>query len=174
MCKIQEESVLFGKFTNLEKENLANIRSEVGLISRIKATLDDLNIMSVLFDDQRKMVKIMDNIVKSISTYDNENRRAETQDSACSSREEQSKMYAKKRLSSFSDARTDTDVTVYARQRANGIWGTRNDPDNFSLPLALVNASIDEINTMIKRAERTSESVSDNFFLLSGIYLWSC
>jgi hypothetical protein len=174
MCKIQEESVLFGKFTNLEKEDLANIRSEVGLISRIKAILDDLNIMSVLFDDQRKMVKIMDNIVKSISTYDNGNRSPETQNSACSSREEQSKMYAKKRLSSFSDARTDTDVIAYASQRANGIWGTRNEPDNFSLPLALVNASIDEINTMIKRAERTSESVSDNFFLLSGIYQWPC
>jgi hypothetical protein len=171
MCKIQEESVLFGKFTNLEKENLANIHSEVGLISRIKATLDDLNIMAVLFDDQRKMIKIMDNIVKSISTYDNGNRSLETQDSGCSSRGERSKMYAKKRLSSVSDARADPDVIAYASQRANVIWGTRNDPDDFSLPLALVNASIDEISTMIERAERTNESVSDTFFLLSDMYL---
>jgi hypothetical protein len=39
------------------------------------------------------------------------------------------------------------------------IWGARNDPDDFSLPLAMVKASIDEINGMLERAERVNQSV---------------
>ncbi|KAL5366236.1 hypothetical protein BJX96DRAFT_180549 [Aspergillus floccosus] len=45
-------------------------------------------------------------------------------------------------------------------QRATAIWGARNDPDDFSLPLAMVNAIIDEMATMVHRAEGASQSLN--------------
>ncbi len=46
------------------------------------------------------------------------------------------------------------------------IWMSRNDPDNFSLPLAKVNAGIDEIASMIDRAEKANQAVSCSQFAL--------
>ncbi|KAJ5174671.1 uncharacterized protein N7482_000548 [Penicillium canariense] len=149
---IQEESVLFGNFTKLEKENVANIQREIVLLSRIKATLDELNVMAMLFNDQRNMLKSMDSIVKFISALETADQSLETADS-----EDES--------SSISDATANPDKIAkieeaYAGQRATVIWGTRNDPDDFSLPLAMVNASIDEINAMLERAGRASQSIN--------------
>ncbi|KAJ5369278.1 uncharacterized protein N7496_009038 [Penicillium cataractarum] len=142
---IQEEGVVFGKFTKLEKENLENIQREIVLISRIKSILDELNIMAILFNEQRNMLKAMDGVVKFISAF-------ETADSDSQS-------------SNISDATSDPDETakaedVYAGQRATVVWGARNDSDDFSLPLAMVKASIDDINAMFERAERASQSIN--------------
>jgi hypothetical protein len=48
------------------------------------------------------------------------------------------------------------------------IWGARNDPDEFSLPLAKVNASIDEINAMLERARRANQSVHNRLNRVSS------
>ncbi|KAJ5896754.1 uncharacterized protein N7473_006153 [Penicillium subrubescens] len=71
-------------------------------------------------------------------------------------------------LSNIIDAPADPEKIArieesYAGQRATAIWGARNDPDDFSLPLVMVKASIDEFNGMLRRAERVSQSI--NFLL---------
>lgn len=151
VSEIQEESVLFGNFTKLEKENLADIQREIVLLSRIKSVLDELNVMAMLFNDQRNILKAMDGIVKFISALETADQSPDITNSENESR-------------SISDAAVDPDKIAriegsYAGQRGTEIWGARNDPDDFSLPLAMVKASIDEIDGMLKRAERVSQSV---------------
>lgn len=70
-------------------------------------------------------------------------------------------------LSNIIDAPADPEKIArieesYAGQRATAIWGARNDPDDFSLPLVMVKASIDEFNGMLRRAERVSQSVHNH------------
>ncbi|GIJ92507.1 hypothetical protein Asppvi_001785 [Aspergillus pseudoviridinutans] len=130
---------------NSRRKTWQNIQREIILLSRAKATLDDLNVMIMLFNDQRNMLKVMDGIGKFILAL-------ETADSESDS-------------SSSSDATADPDKIVvieeaYPGQRATVIWGARNDPDEFSLPLAKVNASIDEINAMLERARRANQSIN--------------
>lgn len=40
------------------------------------------------------------------------------------------------------------------------IWGGRGDPEDFSLPIAMVNASIEEIEGLRKRAQKAYQAVS--------------
>lgn len=135
---------------------MANIQREIILLSRIKAALDELNIMAMLFEDQRNVLKAMDGIVKFMSALETTDQGLGTEDSESES-------------SSISD---DNDIDkigrpgqAYASHRATMIWGTRNDPDDFSLPLAMVKASIDEINAMLERAGRASQSVHNRIII---------
>ncbi|GLI82009.1 hypothetical protein PoHVEF18_010409 [Penicillium ochrochloron] len=143
---IQEESVLFGSFTKLEKENLANIQREIFLLSRIKSVLDELNAMAMLFNDQRNVLKVMDGIVKFISALETADQSGEIADSESESKSISDASAGPGKIRKIEEG--------YAGQRATVIWRARNDPDDFSLPLAMVKASIDEINGMLERAER--------------------
>ncbi|RYP91578.1 hypothetical protein DL770_002292 [Monosporascus sp. CRB-9-2] len=162
---IQEEAALFRRFMHLRKENLSDIRSEISLLSKIRDAHDELNIMAMVFDDQRKVLKVMDSIVKSASTPEIINTSFGTTESGTMSDEELGKTKADKPLGRARDSMSEVDVRVnreegYTGQRITAIWGTRNDSDDFSLPLAMVKASIDEISRMIERAERASQAAN--------------
>ncbi|OJJ70526.1 hypothetical protein ASPBRDRAFT_208262 [Aspergillus brasiliensis CBS 101740] len=134
---IQEEGVLFGQFGDLSKRDLADISREIVLVSRVKSILDELNIMAILFNTQWKVIKTMDSVVKSILLSDSEHTGVD--------------------WNGANNAARDAGGSA---QRVTVIWGARNDPDDSSLPLAMVNAGIDEIATMVHRAEGASQSLN--------------
>ncbi|GKZ18051.1 hypothetical protein AbraIFM66951_006568 [Aspergillus brasiliensis] len=134
---IQEEGVLFGQFGDLSKSDLADISREIVLVSRVKSILDELNIMAMLFNTQWKVIKTMDSVVKSILLSDSEHNDV-----------------------TWKGANNADSGAGGSAQRVTAIWGARNDPDDCSLPLAMVTASIDEIATMAHRAEGASQSLN--------------
>ncbi|GKZ32130.1 hypothetical protein AbraIFM66950_001289 [Aspergillus brasiliensis] len=134
---IIQEGVLFGQFGDLSKRDLADISREFVLVSRVKSILDGLNIMAMLFNTQWKMIKTMDNVVKSILLSDSEHTDV-----------------------TWKGANNADSGAGGSAQRVTAIWGARNDPDDCSLPLAMITASIDEIATMIHRAEGASQSLN--------------
>ncbi|RYP66836.1 hypothetical protein DL769_005931 [Monosporascus sp. CRB-8-3] len=112
----------------------------------------------------RKVLKVMDGIVKSASVPGARNASFEMADSVTTPDEEVSEAKTGKPLDK-SRATDGVDVRVnrgggYTSQWATAIWGIRNDPDDFSLLLAMVKASIDEINHMIERAEKAKRAVN--------------
>lgn len=116
--------------------------------------------MAMLFNDQRNMLKVMDGLVKFISALETADQSLETADLESES-------------SSISDQIADPDEIAkteggYGGQRATVVWGARNDPDDFSLPLAMVNASIADINAMLERAGRANQSVHNQLNRVSS------
>ena len=56
------------------------------------------------------------------------------------------------------------DSRVPEKEGARRIWGDRNDPDEFSHPLATVMHSLEEITEMIDRAEKAERAVCSPSF----------
>jgi hypothetical protein len=53
-----------------------------------------------------------------------------------------------------------SDLNARPTHKIGAIWGGRGDPEDFSLPIAMVNASIEEIEGMTKRAQKAYQAVS--------------
>ncbi|KAK4238350.1 hypothetical protein C8A03DRAFT_33643 [Achaetomium macrosporum] len=166
----QGEAVLFSSFASLKKGDVADISEEIKLLSRIKDVLDELNIMRILFGDQRKVLRTMDGIVKSASDL-GEDRQIDTEDedgaSLWSERGEVPEeawpddAALSQESKSAKDARLEVDESgSREKQGARYIWGNRGDPDEFSYPLAMVMASLEEIGAMIERAEKAEQALT--------------
>ncbi|KAH8897347.1 hypothetical protein GQ53DRAFT_818617 [Thozetella sp. PMI_491] len=65
MSQTQEEAVLFKEFTELGQSDVADISTEIKLLAQIKDTLDESNIIRILFDNQQRVLKVLDAIVPS-------------------------------------------------------------------------------------------------------------
>lgn len=148
---------------------MADIRSEISLLSEARDARDDLSIMAMIFDDQWEVLKTMDGIVKSASTSKEAGSRAiddDDDDDEDSDDELETEIGAGwERAPGMTD---DDDASSrgeggraasFGRHRATAVWGARNDPDEFSLPLAMVKANIGEITKMMKQVEGASQAV---------------
>lgn len=169
--KVQEESALFNSFAILQKGDVADVSDEIGLLSRIKDVLDELNIMRLLFSEQKKVLKTMDGIIKS-DTGSEEDLEIELDaeyfeesawpiegDSKLEYLPPQRKNTLRHRGSVHPDDSQAGESGVSENQGARRIWGDRSDPDEFSYPLAMVMDSLEEISGMIERAEKAERAV---------------
>ncbi|KAE9365823.1 hypothetical protein N431DRAFT_487728 [Stipitochalara longipes BDJ] len=156
----EAEANLFGAFKLAGGNQVVNIKYEIDLLAVIKDILDELNIMNMLFDDQRKVLRLMDDIVRSVDkpkeSLDNQIKR-QIGDffERYAQSEDQSNDSVKDDGSSTKD-----EAQPNSNRAARPIWGTRDDRDDFSMPLATVKVSSDEIRAMIERAENAKQALT--------------
>lgn len=136
-----------------------DIKHEIGLLSRIKDVLDELNIMKMIFEDQHKVLRIMNDIVRPInkSTQSpSQIARSPSLRSVSSSTKDEDKIYA---WQHGSDSGTTSNMASKASSAVRPNQETKDDRDDFSMPLTTVKAGSDEIGAMIERAENAKQAV---------------
>jgi hypothetical protein len=162
--QMQEETLSFEAFDDLGKTQPpipAKIDKEIEWLGEIKDVLDELNTMTVLYNDQKRILKQFDDIMRrrqSQRGMSNPHGRgfegrpsAEIRDSVGNG----SKIRAEERQSR-------NEFT--ANDQIRPIWGSRTDPEDFSLPIALVNASISDVEGMTQRAQKAYQAVGGTYF----------
>ncbi|ORY12883.1 hypothetical protein BCR34DRAFT_286855 [Clohesyomyces aquaticus] len=184
---VNKESTLFEAFKGLEANEVAEIKDEISLLHEIKDVLDELNIMSVLYQDQRKVIKALAQVEQSIGaekhardTTGSENfppdelNSSETLPTTVSSTSIDDEHFGKARPGAFVQRedvsfKRDNKTGSAFKNRAQldgrkatktGLWSHGGGRHVSGLPTELLDASINDVQGMVERANRAYKALN--------------
>jgi len=176
----EKETQYFEEFTKLPTDDVAEIKGEIESLYKIKDVLDELNIMSVLFHDQRRVFKDLQNILQSthadqyrnmdlqISTFkpssdldqdDSEEEAAEFAKGDTSNKEDHSIGQFPDNIQKDKKRTGRVDMNTPQKRNKVKIMSPWDEVFTATLPMDVVNFSIEDVKGMIGRANQARKAV---------------
>ncbi|KAI8937014.1 hypothetical protein NX059_006237 [Plenodomus lindquistii] len=135
--KMQEETASFSDFISAKSSELVSIAAEIRWLWEIKDVLDELNIMTVLFNDQRRIIKL----------FEDTNTMAHTKPDVKHSGSEDPPSYESRNQG------------LDPKDGAPAFRIGSATTEQLSLPLTMVRANISDIEGMTQRAQKAYKAV---------------
>lgn len=175
---MESEAESFTLFKKLSPDQVADIKEEIDSLWEIKDVIDELNIMTVLFQNQKGVFKALDNLVWAIdvdqhlfleSNVKNEidEQRHKVNESEDAVQSPGPEVFSDE-LVTFSEPKNEKAESkrdsefhgFHHSTKTASIWRHRGESRAPSLPIEWVNTSIDDIKGMMDRANTVQRDVS--------------